>query len=326
MRACRPVGFSCEPKQRLLISTGQLASISYSPFADSEHPDTGDTPDRRANPRRPQGHRPLYPRHPDLFVDRRRRAGPADRRRIRPQGHGRAPGSARTRQRNEREIRSALDLARHNSNVNAIVVGNETILRGEMTVDELIKLIKQVKQSSPVPVTTGEIWTVWLEHPELASAVDFVAAHVLPYWEGFDGLARRRPHHRILRQAAAGAPRQAHRDRRIRLAERRLQFPQRQSRPHRAGHRAARFRLAARRPTASITTSSRRSISRGRRSKAASVPIGAFSTPRVQPKFSWTGPISDPDYIKRAGLAVLLGLLLSLPILAHGRGDRHARR
>ena len=34
------------------------------------------------------------------------------------------------------------------------------------------------------------------------------------------------------------------------------------------------------------------------------------------PKFSWTGPITDPDYIKRAGLAVLLGLLLSLPILA----------
>src|SRR5208282_1432900 len=32
-------------------------------------------------------------------------------------------------------------------------------------------------------------------------------------------------------------------------------------------------------------------------------------------KFSWTGPITDPDYIKRAGLAVLFGLLLSLPIL-----------
>ena len=33
-------------------------------------------------------------------------------------------------------------------------------------------------------------------------------------------------------------------------------------------------------------------------------------------KFSWTGPITDPDYFKHAGLAVLLGLLLSLPILA----------
>ena len=34
-------------------------------------------------------------------------------------------------------------------------------------------------------MTTGEIWHVWIEHPELASAVDFIAAHILPYWEGF---------------------------------------------------------------------------------------------------------------------------------------------
>src|SRR6202034_3617566 len=35
-----------------------------------------------------------------------------------------------------------------------------------------------------------------------------------------------------------------------------------------------------------------------------------------QAKFEWTGPITDPDYLKQAGLAVLLGVLLSLPILA----------
>jgi cellulose synthase/poly-beta-1,6-N-acetylglucosamine synthase-like glycosyltransferase len=42
---------------------------------------------------------------------------------------------------------------------------------------------------------------------------------------------------------------------------------------------------------------------------------GLFDASR-QAKFSWSGPITDPDYIKRAGLAVLLGLLLSLPVLA----------
>ena len=42
---------------------------------------------------------------------------------------------------------------------------------------------------------------------------------------------------------------------------------------------------------------------------------GMFDASR-QAKFSWTGPITDPDYLKRAGLAVLFGLLLSLPILA----------
>ena len=42
---------------------------------------------------------------------------------------------------------------------------------------------------------------------------------------------------------------------------------------------------------------------------------GLFDAAR-QPKFPWTGPITDPDYAKRAGLAVLFGLLLSLPMLA----------
>lgn len=86
--------------------------------------------------------------------------------------------------RNEKEIKSVVDLARHNPNVTAIVVGNETILRNEITTDELIKYIQRVKREVKVPVTTGEIWNVWLEHPELASAVDFIAAHILPYWEG----------------------------------------------------------------------------------------------------------------------------------------------
>ncbi|HVT56000.1 MAG TPA: glycosyltransferase [Xanthobacteraceae bacterium] len=86
--------------------------------------------------------------------------------------------------RNEKEIASVIDLAKHNPNVTAIVVGNETILRNEIKTDELIKYIQRVKREVKVPVTTGEIWNVWLEHPELASAVDFIAAHILPYWEG----------------------------------------------------------------------------------------------------------------------------------------------
>src|SRR6202165_1014156 len=36
--------------------------------------------------------------------------------------------------RNEREIQSAIDLAKHKGNVNGIVVGNETIYRGEQKI------------------------------------------------------------------------------------------------------------------------------------------------------------------------------------------------
>ncbi len=88
-------------------------------------------------------------------------------------------------ERNEREIASALDLARHNSNVIGIVVGNETIYRGEQKVEDLIELIQRVKKQTNVPVTTGEIWNIWRDFPQLASSVDFIAAHILPYWENF---------------------------------------------------------------------------------------------------------------------------------------------
>lgn len=86
--------------------------------------------------------------------------------------------------RNKLEIANALDAARKNSNVTGIVVGNESILRAERTPEQLIDIIRKVKSQTNVPVTTGETWDVWLDHPELVSAVDFIAAHILPYWEG----------------------------------------------------------------------------------------------------------------------------------------------
>ena len=55
----------------------------------------------------------------------------------------------------------------------------------ENSIRRLSKLIQRMKRSVNMPVTTGEIWNIWLEHPELASSVDFIAAHILPYWEGF---------------------------------------------------------------------------------------------------------------------------------------------
>ena len=41
---------------------------------------------------------------------------------------------------------------------------------------------------------------------------------------------------------------------------------------------------------------------------------GMFDASR-QPKFAWTGPIADPNYWKLAGIALLVGMLLSLPLL-----------
>jgi exo-beta-1,3-glucanase (GH17 family)/cellulose synthase/poly-beta-1,6-N-acetylglucosamine synthase-like glycosyltransferase len=90
----------------------------------------------------------------------------------------------KTESRNEGEIESVIELAKHNPNISAVVVGNGTLLRKDVSIDQLIRYIQRVKREVKVPVTTGEPWNIWLEHPELVSSVDFIAAHILPYWDG----------------------------------------------------------------------------------------------------------------------------------------------
>ena len=87
--------------------------------------------------------------------------------------------------RNDREIDAAINLAQAQQQCERHRRRQRDGFRGEQKVEDLIDLIKRVKKSVNVPVTTGEIWNIWRENPELASSVDFIAAHVLPYWENF---------------------------------------------------------------------------------------------------------------------------------------------
>jgi exo-beta-1,3-glucanase (GH17 family)/cellulose synthase/poly-beta-1,6-N-acetylglucosamine synthase-like glycosyltransferase len=85
---------------------------------------------------------------------------------------------------NSAELKKVVTVANANPDVKQIMVGNETILRGDMTVPELMADIAQVKSQTHAPVSTAEPWHVWLKHPELANSVDFITVHLLPYWEG----------------------------------------------------------------------------------------------------------------------------------------------
>ena len=67
--------------------------------------------------------------------------------------------------------------------VRAVIVGNEVLLRGEVSPTVLGELIRTVKSRVKAPVTYADVWEFWLRHRELASAVDFVTIHILPYWE-----------------------------------------------------------------------------------------------------------------------------------------------
>lgn len=85
---------------------------------------------------------------------------------------------------NEEQLAKAIDIARANPSVTRVIVGNEAVWRKELTPAELAGYLARARGALAVPVSTAEPWHVWLKHPELARHTDFVAAHVLPYWEG----------------------------------------------------------------------------------------------------------------------------------------------
>lgn len=86
----------------------------------------------------------------------------------------------------EQEIKAVIELAKKHRNIKYVTVGNEMILRGDMNPEDLTVLLDRVRKAVKQPVSTAEPWNVWLAHPELARHVDYLAVHVLPYWEGMD--------------------------------------------------------------------------------------------------------------------------------------------
>ncbi|TAK61805.1 glycosyltransferase [Methylobacter sp.] len=100
---------------------------------------------------------------------------------------------------NRQEIETLLNVSRQNiSKIVRVMVGNEVLLRArdrgvpegapddtfENAFKQLVEYIREVKRNTWRPVSTAETWDVWLKHPELVDEVDFIAVHILPYWEG----------------------------------------------------------------------------------------------------------------------------------------------
>ena len=291
-----------------------LASVSYSPYAQSQHPDYGDRP----TPAQIRADLKILSPYTNTI------------RTYSSTGGGElVPAIAaefglkvtlgiwidKNEARNEREIQSAIALARRYTNINAIVVGNETTLRADKTIDELKALIQRVKRMSPVPVTTGEIWTVWRDHPELASAVDFIAAHILEYWVGI-------PAEKVVDETIAhyNKLRAIHPGKRIVIAE--FGWPSAgynmlKANPGRIEQATVLRDFISRAEAYGIDYNIIEAFDQPWKTNEGGVGMywGMFDASR-HAKFSWAGLVNDPDHWKLGGLAILLGLLLSLPILA----------
>ncbi|MDP3994942.1 MAG: glycosyl hydrolase family 17 protein [bacterium] len=87
------------------------------------------------------------------------------------------------REANERQLSNLVTLVQNYPGIDSVTVGNEVLLRQDLSEAELIVYIRRVKDVVACPVTTAETWWEWKNHRNLAAEADFVLAHFFPYWE-----------------------------------------------------------------------------------------------------------------------------------------------
>ncbi len=112
-------------------------------------------------------------------------------------------------EKNQVQIETAVALAnRYPDTIRAVVVGNEVLLRGEMSAVDVAATLRAVKARVHVPVTYADVWEFWLRNRELAADADFITIHILPYWEDFPVAASQAAAHvdAIRRRVAAAFP------------------------------------------------------------------------------------------------------------------------
>jgi glycoside/pentoside/hexuronide:cation symporter, GPH family len=85
---------------------------------------------------------------------------------------------------NEKEIEALIALAKKGS-VDIAVVGNEVLLRNDLTKQELLNYIHRVKQALPnIPVGYVDAYFQFTQHSDLVDACDMILINCYPFWEG----------------------------------------------------------------------------------------------------------------------------------------------
>jgi GPH family glycoside/pentoside/hexuronide:cation symporter len=85
---------------------------------------------------------------------------------------------------NEKEIKALIKLAKSGF-VDIAVVGNETLMRGELSEEELLAYINRVKKALPeIPVGYVDAYYQFVERPKLIDACDVILVNCYPFWEG----------------------------------------------------------------------------------------------------------------------------------------------
>ena len=89
------------------------------------------------------------------------------------------------KRKNDVEIQNLIQLGK-NGLVDIAVVGNEVLLRNELSEEELLDYIYQIKRELPgIPVGYVDAYYQFHERPKVAEACDVILANCYPFWEGY---------------------------------------------------------------------------------------------------------------------------------------------
>lgn len=92
-------------------------------------------------------------------------------------------GLGEERDKNEVELQNGIQLAQA-GHADILAVGNEVLLRGDLTEDEMIEYIHRVKEAVPgVPVGYVDAYFLFENHPRIAEACDVILINCYPFWE-----------------------------------------------------------------------------------------------------------------------------------------------
>src|SRR5207249_1534233 len=150
--------------------------------------------------------------------------------------------------------------------------------------------------------------------PDLASNVDFIAAHVLPYWENFtdkQAVDQAVDRYQLLRNQFSG--------KRIMIAE--FGWPSagynlRNAEPGPFEQASVLRNFVTRAEAIGMDYNIVEAIDQPWKFFEGGVgPYWGILDASREPKFAWTGPIVNENYWKLAAIALLVGILMSLPIL-----------
>ena len=86
---------------------------------------------------------------------------------------------------NKKEIANLIDLA-NGGFVDIAAVGNEVMYRGDLTEDELLQFLYEVKDkvTTDVPIGYVDAYYEFAKRPAITEACDIILANCYPYWEG----------------------------------------------------------------------------------------------------------------------------------------------